>query len=171
MKYKYTIMKIFNVFLFLGILTANALFAQNKEAMKRIESARIALITERLGLTPNQAEKFWPVYREFNEKRRDLRIELREARQGVDMKALSDEQSNMLMEKAMDIKQRELNLEKDYSKRFQNVISSQQVLKLNKAETDFKQMLLKRLQSERERQMQRQKMMERREMMKERGNN
>jgi len=164
-------MKILNLILIMGALSANTLFAQSKEAMKKIESARIALITERLELSPDQAEKFWPVYREFNEKRRELRMELRDARQGADMKSLTDDQSKLLMEKAMDIKQRELNLEKDYSKRFQKVISTQQLLRLKNAENDFQQMLLQRLQSQRERQMQRQKMMERREMMNERGNN
>jgi hypothetical protein len=153
------------------LFSANALFAQSKEAMKKIESARIALFTERLNLSPEQAEKFWPLYRQYNERRRDLRLELRDARQGVDMKNLTDEQSKMLMEKALEIKQRELNLEKDYSEKFQNVISTQQVLRMKNAEKDFQKMLLQRLQSQREKQMQRQKMMERREMMQERGYN
>ena len=164
-------MKILNFILMIGVFSANTLFAQSKDAMKQIESARIALITERLELSPEQAEKFWPVYREFNEKRRELRMELRDARQGTDIKSLTDEQSKMLMDKAMDIKQRQLNLEKDYSKKFQSVISTQQILRLKNAENDFQQMLLQRLQSQREKQMQRQKMMERREMMNERGNN
>ena len=33
--------------------------AQNREMMQKIEAAKIALITERLELTPEQAEKFW----------------------------------------------------------------------------------------------------------------
>ena len=164
-------MKIFSVIFVTFLLSSHVLFAQNKEAMKKIESARIALFTERLSLTPEQAEKFWPLYREYNERRKNLRLELRDAREGVDIKNLSDEQSKMLMEKALDIKQKELNLEKDYATRFQNVISTQQVLRLKNAEHDFQQMLLQRLQSQREKQMQRQKMMERREMMQKRGNN
>jgi hypothetical protein len=39
-------------------------FGQDRDARQKIESARIALITERLGLTPEQAEKFWPIYNE-----------------------------------------------------------------------------------------------------------
>jgi len=146
-------------------------YAQSKEAMKRIESARIALITERLELTPDQAEKFWPVYREFNEQRRNLRMELRNARRGVDMANISEEESEKLMNMAFDVKQRELNLEKQYGNRMQNVISNQQLLQLANAEKDFQQMLLKRLQNERQKQMQRQQMMQRRELMREQGNN
>ena len=34
-------------------------FGQANEGRESIEAARIALITERLGLTPEQAEKLW----------------------------------------------------------------------------------------------------------------
>ena len=146
-------------------------FAQNRDAMKKIESARIALITERLGLSPEQAEKFWPVYREYNLERRELRKEFREARQGVDMKTLTDEQSKQLVEKSLDIKQKELNLERAYSHRMTEVISTQQLFKLKNAEKDFQQMILKRIQDQRQKQDQNQKMMQRREMMKDRNNN
>ena len=146
-------------------------FAQNRDAMKKIESARIALITERLGLSPEQAEKFWPVYREYNLERRELRKEFREARQGVDLKTLTDEQSKQLVEKSLDIKQKELNLERAYSHRMTEVISTQQLFKLKNAEKDFQQMILKRIQDQRQKQDQNQKMMQRREMMKDRNNN
>lgn len=154
--------------LFLISFWANA---QNREAMKKIESARIALITERLGLSPNQAEKFWPVYREYNLQRRELRKEFRETRQGVDMKTLTEEQSKQLIQTALDIKQKELNLEKDYSHRMTEVITTQQLFKLKNAEKDFQQMILKRIQDQRYRQDQNQKMRQRRDMMRDRNNN
>ena len=146
-------------------------YAQNQKAMEKIESARIALITERLELTPAQAEKFWPLYREYNEQRRLLREEFRDTRQGVDMQNLTDEQSNELMQKAMDMKQRQLNLEKKYSERMTEVISAQQMLRLRNAEKDFQQMLIRRIQNQRQQQDQNQKMMQRREMLRDRNNN
>ena len=33
----------------------------NKKAMQQIEAARIGMITERLGLSPDQAQRFWPM--------------------------------------------------------------------------------------------------------------
>ena len=146
-------------------------FAQDKEAMKKIESARIALITERLGLSPEQAEKFWPVYREYNLERRQIREEFRDTRRNVDMADLTEEQSQKMMQKAMDLKQRELNLEKEYSRRLSEVISTQQLFKLKNAEKDFQQMLLKRIQQQRQQRDQNQKMMQRREMMRDQRNN
>ena len=139
--------------------------------MKKIESARIALITERLGLSPEQAEKFWPVYRQYNMERREIREEFRNTRRNVDMANLTEEQSQEMIQKSMDLKQRELNLEKEYSRRLSEVITTQQLFKLKNAEKDFQQMLLKRIQQQRQQRDQNQKMMQRREMMKDRMNN
>ena len=162
-------MKRVSIILILFLLSSAA-FAQNRDAMKKIESARIALITERLGLSPEQAEKFWPVYRQYNMERREIRKEFREARQGVDMKSLTEEQSKQLVQKSMEMKQKELNLEKEYASRLTEVISTQQLFRLKNAEKDFQQMILKRIQEQRQRQDQNQKMMQRREMMRDRNN-
>jgi hypothetical protein len=87
------------------------------------------------------------------------------------MKNISEEQSRQLIDKSMDLKQKELNLEKEYSNRMGDVITTKQLFKLKNAEKDFQQMLLKRIQQQRQRQNQNQKMMQRREMMKDRNNN
>ena len=163
-------MKRVNIILMLFFISFGV-FAQNRDAMKKIESARIALITERLGLSPAQAEKFWPVYREYNLERKEIRQEFRRARQKVDMKNLTEEQSKLLVQKSIETKQKELNLEKEYSRRLSDVISTKQLFKLNSAEKDFQQMLLKRIQDQRQKQDQNLKMMQRREMMKDRNNN
>lgn len=163
-------MKRLSIVLMLIFISLGA-FAQNREAMKKIESARIALITERLGLSPEQAEKFWPVYREYNMERREIRQEFREARKDVDIKNLTEEQSKQLIKKSMDLKQEELNLEREYAHRMSDVISTKQLFKLKNAEKDFRQMLLKRIQDQRHRQDQNQKMMQRREMIRDRKNN
>lgn len=160
---------IISVLMFCGL--PFGLRAQSEEAMKKIESARIALISERLGLTPEQAERFWPLYREYYQQRRAIRQQLSQERNNFEPANLSEEESRAIMARALELKQRELNLEKNYSERLLRVISSQQMLQLRNAEHDFQEMLLKRLQNERERQIERQRMMQRREIMRERMNN
>ena len=164
-------MKRFGILLALILLAVPSAFSQSKEAMKKIESARIALITERLNLTPEQAEKFWPIYREFNEKRRMLRQELASTRKNVDPATLTEQEGKQLMAKTIAIKQQELNLEQEYSNRMLNVISTQQMLRLRNAEKDFQDMLLRRLQEQRGREIQKQKMIERRDMLNNKQNN
>ncbi len=50
---------------------------RDPKMLEKIEAARIAFITEELQLTPTESEKFWPIYREFVQKRRNIRWELR----------------------------------------------------------------------------------------------
>lgn len=123
---------------------------RNREAMEKIQSARIGLITQRLNLTPEQAQKFWPVYNEYIQKKHELRQEIVASRQDVDRKNLSDEESRKVMDRSMDIKQKMLDLEKEYSIRLQQVITPQQILELYKAEEDFRRMILQRLKERRE---------------------
>ena len=68
----------------LFFMTLLGVSAQGPEARKKIEAAKIALITERLDLTPEQAEKFWPIYREFGTKRKEIRRDLDAARKNFD---------------------------------------------------------------------------------------
>jgi hypothetical protein len=147
-------------------------FGQANEGRERIEAARIALITERLGLTPEQAEKFWPVYNEYVQKRRGLARDLQQARDQVDINNMTEEQSQNLMKHSLDIRERQVQLEKQYAQRLTNVISAQQLLSLKKAEDDFRRMILRRLEERKNQQMNREQMRDRREdLMRNRGNN
>lgn len=137
------------LFTALFILIAAFCMAQSQDDLKKIESARIGLISERLGLTPEQAQQFWPLYNEYNDKRRELRKELSDARRDIDVNNATEQEKRQLIENGLKIKERELALEKDYSERLLRVISSQQMLKLRRAEDDFRDMLLKRLQNQR----------------------
>jgi len=153
------------------ILFPLTMFGQNKEAMRKIESARIALISERLGLSPQQAEKFWPLYNEFSNQKREIRNQMTKARAGVDPATITDEQSQRLMELQFEARQKELNLEKDYASRMRNVISSQQLLSLRKAEDDFKRLLLKRIEQRRQQQQNRDRLQQRQDLLRNQGNN
>lgn len=115
---------------------------------EKVEATRIALISNRLGLTPDQAEKFWPVYREFAQKRGEVRSEFQNAQRDMDPNPNTEKQQ-ALINLGLQLKQRELDLEKDYSGRILRVISAQQLINLRRAEQDFRQMILNQLQQRR----------------------
>lgn len=122
--------------------------SQSPEAKEKIEAARIALITERLELTPEQAEKFWPVYREYGIKQREIRQEFDRTRKNFDPNKASEEENKKMLEMATQVKERQLSLEREYSERILTVINTRQLNNLRKAENDFKEMLLKRIRAE-----------------------
>ena len=129
-------------------------FAQSPEAMKKIQSAKIALITERLNLTPEQAEKFWPVYREFSNRNREIRKEFTQARRTFDPNSATEEENKRMLEMANTVKQQQLNLEQEYSKRMLKVITSRQLNNLRKAENDFNEMIIRRIKAQQMRKQQ-----------------
>jgi hypothetical protein len=132
-------------------------FSQSPEAKEKIEAARIALITERLELTPEQAEKFWPVYREYGLKQREIRLEFDQQRRTFDPNKASEEENKNMLKMATQVKERQLKLEQEYSERILSVINTRQLNNLRKAENDFKEMLLKRIRAEQMKRQQQQK--------------
>jgi hypothetical protein len=148
-------MRLVNVFFLLAISVRA--FAQQDDdleviqpdpkAEQKIKAAHAAYITERLGLTPDEAEKFWPVYREYSQKRQEIRQQFKTAKE----KGTSEKE---LLDLDLKVKQQQLDLEKDYSGRFQKVITPQKVMNLRQAEGDFRKLLLRQIQ---QRQMQRER--------------
>ena len=116
--------------------------APDQKVRDKIEAARIAYITDQLQLTPEEAEKFWPIYREFSTKRREIRQQLR----NVSREASPDKTDQEVVDQQFEIKQQELDLEKDYSGRLLKVISAQKLKSLPQAERKFRQMILDQIQ-------------------------
>lgn len=148
--------------LLLSILTlfSVATMAQD-EARKKIEAAKIALITERLELSPEQAEKFWPVYNEYFKELRGYRKEYDLAKKNFNAEKATDEEYRQLLDLGHRLKERQLNLEKQYSERLLTIITNRQMLNLRKAEGDFKRMLMDRMRDRNVKQRRLQNMRER----------
>lgn len=115
---------------------------RNEEEIRKIQDAKIAIITNRINLTPEQSKDFWPIYNEFSEKKRNLH---RSMRQLVGEKGASDDQAMNSLKEVQDLKQKQLELDKEYQARFLTVISAKQLVELYKAERTFNDMLLQRL--------------------------
>lgn len=154
----------------LGLIFLVPAMAQEEEmpvkdpkAMEKIKAARIAYITEKLGLTPAEAEKFWPIYNEFDKKREELRQEARQNRKNPDPAKSDEENQKLAITQQHEFRQKELNLEKDYSGRLLNVVSAQKVMSLPKTERDFRTILLRRMQQQQALKEQRQQQRDRKD--------
>lgn len=122
-------------------------FAQDRnrhERRENVEAAKTAFLTDKMGLTPEQSQKFWPIYNEYEAKRRELvkgyRIDFR---QNID--ELTDQEVEARVAKIFDLKEKELALDKAYAEKYQKVISVKQLVKLYRGEREFTKLLLKRL--------------------------
>jgi len=114
-----------------------------QEGKERIEAAKIGLITQQLNLTSEQSKQFWPVYNKYSEELQLIRSQQRAIRKGFQTK--SDDQLRKDLDRVIELKEKEVAIEKKYIQEFLKVINIRQVAMLYKAENMFKAMLLKRL--------------------------
>ena len=135
---------IITLFLILGFWgTCNA----QENHRERIKAYKTAYITQELDLSSKEAEKFWPVYNDYEKKLFSLRVlKVREERNRIKdqggFENLSDKEAkealNTLIQNDKEIIQIKEKLYKDLS----DVLSPVKILKLHKAEMDFNKKLL-----------------------------
>jgi Spy/CpxP family protein refolding chaperone len=141
-----------SLMLLFTLITTAAAWAQRPsgEEMQRIQDAKIAIITNRLNLTPEQSTGFWPVYNEYSQKRREIHRAQRKIINEKKAEGKTDDQVLNNLKEVQELKQKELDLEKEYQTRFLKVISASQVIELYKAERTFNDMLIQRLKQRKE---------------------
>jgi hypothetical protein len=116
----------------------------------RVESYKIAFITERLSLSPKEAAVFWPVYNEFTEQLKKIkRAEKERARVYRDKVQPSDAESEKFTNDFLALKQQEFDLTKKYIAEFKKVLPPAKVARLVTLEQEFKLELLHRLKDKR----------------------
>jgi hypothetical protein len=121
--------------------------ANKQDRMDRIEAQRVAFITDRLRLTPAEAQVFWPVYNEYDAKRHELTKNFHKALAG-DEKAfedMTDKEAIELADNQLIEAQKLLDLRKEYHSKFKSVLPPQKVLGLYESEKDFQKQLIDRL--------------------------
>lgn len=126
--------------LLFGLLLTLPAAAQNQDRQK-IESAKIGLITNRLNLTTEQAPQFWPIYNEYSDRRRDISRQLRQTRKPGNNPPINE------LNESVELKQKLVDLEKEYNAKFLRVISPQQLQELHNTERMFNKMLMDQLRS------------------------
>lgn len=128
-------------------LWATTVVAQPKK--ERVEALRIAYISERLQLTPDEAKMFWPVYNKLEAEVKELRKKYRIRDEEEDMETMSEEEAEKKLNELIAFKEAQLNLAKKYQTELKKVLPSKKVLLLYRAEEDFKRELLKRIRERR----------------------
>lgn len=116
-----------------------------------LESARVGFITRQIGLTSQEAEKFWPVFNRFDAEKRALRkrfqAELLQAR--AEFETMSDKEVEELIENTLKFRQSEVELERKAVQEYKKILPVKKIALLLKAEKDFQKEILKNLKKRR----------------------
>ena len=122
-------------------------FEEGKPGNEKIEAMKVAFITKMLKLTPEEAQKFWPVFDQYEQEKRELRKStlgsIKELKDDGDFTAAEAETA---ISQYVLFKTKELDLLKKYITLFRNILPAQKVAKLISAEDRFKKMLAKQAQ-------------------------
>lgn len=110
----------------------------------RIKTLKVAFITERLSLTTEEAQSFWPIYNAYDDKlesiRRRERLELKS--KILIIQDLTDRESSALLDEFLALQKEKHNAENDFLSKLRTVLSPKKIVLLLKAEEDFKKRLL-----------------------------
>lgn len=134
--------------LFVLLIAADGFAQPKQKPSDRIDAMKVAFITKRLELTSDEAEKFWPIYNDYQDKRDALREELLRAKRKVkngDPNVLTDADYEAYLQAETTYQQKDADLQKDFLNRLRKVLPKRKVALLLIAEEDFKKELLKRM--------------------------
>ncbi|MEE4256868.1 MAG: hypothetical protein V2I47_07510 [Bacteroidales bacterium] len=117
-----------------------------KEMGERIQASKIAFITEKVELTPEEAEEFWPVYNQLEDKKMEVTEDImkRFRPEEEKMKEPSEEEAAEMMAQRFKMEQQLLDLKVEYHKKFMDILPATKVAKLYRAEDQFKRGLMER---------------------------
>ncbi|XVJ66567.1 MAG: hypothetical protein HEQ40_10570 [Lacibacter sp.] len=130
--------QIFTLLFFVTAVTAT--YAQEQpdpKAEEKIKAMEVGYISQKLNLSTEEAQKFWPIYNDY---KRDVREVMKSYRNDPDADILEKDK------KIIDLKMR-------YRDRFAGVIGQPRVRTFFQAEGDFRRALMNRLKNNPQRPM------------------
>jgi hypothetical protein len=102
----------------------------NEKKQQGIDALKVAFISKELELTPDEAQRFWPVYNQYA---KELKTTINH---GND---------------ALDRDEKVLNLRKSYKEQFSNVLGQQRMNKIFNAEGRFRNLLINSMRNQNQR--------------------
>jgi Spy/CpxP family protein refolding chaperone len=126
-------------------------FGENKR--EQIKALKIAFITDKLALTPDEATKFWPIFNDFEAKQDQIRRQkMKSFIDRMDDDALNnmtDKDATALLLQMENAEEEQHLLRKKFVVSLKGIISPIKIIKLIRAEEEFKKTLLKQYKDRR----------------------
>ena len=128
-------------FLFINVLFINAQ-SSTKSLMnlQEFEKNKQEYIVKEAGLTMEEAEQFFPLNSELQKKKLELHRKYKDnMKQTKEAEDISDEAYEKLIEENLNLKMKEAELDKEYTEKFNKLMSPHKLFKAQQAERFFMQ--------------------------------
>lgn len=144
------------IYLLLAVLFSSFAFSQGiKEKKEKIKALKVAFITEKLSLTSEEAQKFWPIYNAFDEKQFEIRHhKLRKVMdkiEGEGIENIDEKEAQALLNEVESSEDQLHQLKKKFVIDLQKVLPAKKIILLKKAEEEFNRKLLREMRERRPR--------------------
>ena len=136
-----------SILIIILFLSLNALSQGRGEKLKAL---KVAFITERLDLTQEEAQEFWPIYNTYEDNERKLRMDTFEERKDLDVETLSETEANELIDNFTKAENERHQLKQTFIEDIRKVLPAKKVILLKKAEDDFKRQMLEQFKRRRQ---------------------
>lgn len=134
------------IILCLSISVASAQNKKDKEERReQIKALKVAFITQELNLDTRMAQRFWPIYNRYEEKRRELH-----RRENIDFDnigSISKVKAEQMLDEYLQVEREEYLIKKQLFEDLKKIISAEDIIKLHKLEADFNKKLLREYRS------------------------
>ena len=97
----------------------------------KLQAYQIAYLTHRLNLTPEEAQRFWPVFNKYEDEIRTTRIQNKQAPE-------------------VEVEEKMLNVRKKYFDEFSRLLNKERADRVFKADREFKDVVRKELMERRQ---------------------
>lgn len=147
--FKSKAMKAMSLLLLMGFTFSVSAVMGQIPARERMDAYKIAFFTRKMNLTPQEAEKFWPVYNEYTQQRNQLQLEKQTIVRTFNMNesTMSDKEISELSNKYLDIMVRESSIAIDLHKKVMEILPPAKVIRMYQAENQYRLQLLNELQN------------------------
>jgi hypothetical protein len=133
----------------LTVLSLNVVKAQGPDPeinpnLEKLNAYKIAFFTKRLNLTSREAEKFWPLYNEFQDKRIAIQLGRQKLNRNVNQNELNMTEKDFIDtgDRLIALQVQEASLAQEYHKKFREILTPQKVIRLYQAENQYRLLLL-----------------------------
>lgn len=131
--------------LFLAVVNAANGQDRRDEARERIESRKIAYLSDKLELTSAEAQVFWPLYNEYRQELKDLRKEIEKG----DRDVMTDAEAQVHLDKMLTVQQSGLDIKKKYQDKMVSTIGAKKTMMLWKHDRKFKEDIIRQARRKR----------------------
>lgn len=140
---------IFLILVLFAVFQGQAQEEDRQAQRERIEALKVAFFTKELKLTEKKAEKFWPIYNNYEDARRELH-----RREHVELKnveCMTEKEAEGYINEFLAVENEEYKIKKQLFKDLREIMSAADIIKLHNLEEEFHKKLIKEYRSKRER--------------------